>query len=97
MVAVAKRVPVTVTVGVDPLNNYRYVDSKGRLRTFDLPAGAWFDTASTPAISFRVNGSLDLPATTILRTRLSDDRVASWTVELPLSGIPSVTHEIVAN
>jgi len=95
MVAVATRAPVTVSVDVDPQNTYRYVDSKGRLHTFELPDGAWFDTTSTAAISFGVNGSLDLPATTILRTRLSGGRVATWTVELPLSGIPSVTHEIV--
>lgn len=94
MVAVAEQMPVTVTVRPDPDNVYEYLDSGGRLRTTELPGGAWIDEVeSTPSFTFGPDGSLDATAKTVLRSKMSAGTVESWTVDIPLTGIPRVRRD----
>jgi Tfp pilus assembly protein FimT len=92
MAAVARGATVTVTVSASD-GSYGFADAAGTARTYLLPAGARFDPSSTAAIPFRPDGSLDAAATAILEARFSDGTVRSWTVHVPLSGFPAVTHD----
>jgi hypothetical protein len=96
MTAVARGTPVTVDVSATA-GTYGYVDASGTARTFALPPGARFDPASTPAITFQPAGSLDATATAILEALFSNGTVRRWTVDVPLSGFPTVTQEAVAH
>ena len=39
MIAVTKQTQVELTVSIDPVNYYEYVDLKGMLRRYDTPTG----------------------------------------------------------
>jgi type II secretory pathway pseudopilin PulG len=97
MVAITTGQDVSFDVSVHPINSYEYLDTEGRRRTGALPIGVRIDPASTPSFVFRSNGSLAPPgsATTVLKARLPDDLIVKWTVQTPLSGIPSMGRETV--
>lgn len=103
MAAVATGRSFTVTLsphglpqGVIPEDSYTYDGL--RPRYVALPPGVRIDPSSTTSIVFRPNGSLEAPtaATAIFKAKLWDG-VERWTVEVPLIGIPRMTHETVEN
>jgi len=95
MIAVSKQRSVTVTVRAAPDNVYEYVDASGRLRSTRLPDGAWFDPDESDAtVVFAPDGSLDDATSTVIKARMSGGVVEVWTIDVPLAGIPRVSHEI---
>jgi Tfp pilus assembly protein FimT len=97
MAAASSGRSVTVTVTAHPTNTYSYSGVDGREHSVALPSGLRIDAASTPGIVFRANGSLDAesPATTVLKAKLPHDVIERWTVETPLTGVPTVSRELV--
>ncbi len=93
MIAVSKQTPVTVSVlAVDQA--YEYLDAMGRLRRTKLPEGVQIDDAeSDDAIVFNPNGSLGAPARTVMKSTVSGGVDASWTIDVPVSGIPEVRRD----
>jgi Tfp pilus assembly protein FimT len=95
MIAVSKQRSVAVTVRAAPDNVYEYVDAAGRLRSTHLPDGAWFDPDESDAtVVFAPDGSLDDATSTVIKARMSGGVVESWKIDVPLAGIPRVSHEI---
>lgn len=99
MIAVTAGREVSVTLQPHPANSYSYTDSDGRERSVTLPPGVRIDVASTREIVFRSNGSLQPaePATTIIRAKLPNGNIERWIVDIPLSGIPKMSREAMAN
>jgi prepilin-type N-terminal cleavage/methylation domain-containing protein len=95
MIAVSKQRSVAVTTRVAPDNVYEYVDASGRLRPTRLPDGAWFDPDESSAeVVFGPDGSLDDAARTVIKATMSGGVVEVWTIDVPLAGIPRVSHDI---
>jgi prepilin-type N-terminal cleavage/methylation domain-containing protein len=95
MIAVANQRPVSVNVQPDPANAYSYTDRGGKLRETELPSGVWIDAGdSSPAVVFARDGSLAEAAKTVIASKLSGGRTEVWTVDIPVTGIPQVRHEI---
>jgi hypothetical protein len=92
MIAVTRTSMVSVTVMPDPLNTYEYADAEGRPRQVQLPSGVRIAPESTGTITFRPDGTLDLPATTIIETLYGDGIVERWTVETTVTGITRITQ-----
>lgn len=93
MIAVSKQVPVTVSVFAAD-NAYEYLDSMGRLRRTKLPEGVRIDDAeSNDAIVFSPDGSLVAPAKTVMKSTVSGGVDASWTIDVPVSGIPEAHRD----
>lgn len=95
MVAATTGRQTVLTVSPHPEDRYEYTDAGGRLRTVELPQGVRIDEASSLALAFRANGSLQppIPATVVFKARLPKGIVERWTVTTPMSGIPSMTRE----
>jgi Tfp pilus assembly protein FimT len=94
MVAVSRQIPVVVTLAAAPDNTYQFADADGQLRVTRLPDGAWIDGAlSSPSIAFAPDGSLSVPATAVIKSTLSSGGVETWTIEVPVTGIPVMSRE----
>ena len=94
--AVSGRTTVEMTVSVDPVNTYEYIDSHGRVRSVRLPEGVRI-VASTNPIEFRANGSVTGGSSTVLETELNDDVVSKWTIDTNVLGVPSTQHQQVGS
>lgn len=92
MLAVSKRAPQDVTVTVDPVNTYMYVDTRDRDRTFVVPEGVRIVSSTTP-ITFEINGSMNAAATTVFEASLSDGVTERWTVTTTIAGVPNIVRE----
>ncbi len=91
MIAVSKRSPTVVTVGVAPDNFYEYIDSNGRLRHFDMPVGVEIVSSTSP-ITFQSNGSVTGGASTVIEASLTGE-TDRWTVTTTLLGVSRISHE----
>jgi prepilin-type N-terminal cleavage/methylation domain-containing protein len=94
MIAVSKRVDVDVTVELDPVNAYEYLDANDRLRRIDLPSGVRIAEcyADPCTITFKPRGSIDAPSSfpSALKNLIpEDDRpfaAAAVRLDVDLSG-----------
>jgi prepilin-type N-terminal cleavage/methylation domain-containing protein len=59
----------------------------------ELPPGVWIEPSSASALVFQPNGALDAstPALAVFRARFAGN-LETWTIEIPHSGIPTITH-----
>jgi len=95
MIAVASQRPVSVNVESHPANAYSYTDRTGKVRATELPDGVWIDPVeSSTEVVFGRDGSLASAARTVIASKLSGGRTEVWTVDVPVTGIPQVRHEI---
>lgn len=93
MIAVTVGRDAVVTVSLDPVNAYDYIDAEGRARRVDLPPGVRIAT-SPASIRFRPNGSVqaDSAPITVFEATFASGGIERWTVETSLSGLPAVSH-----
>ena len=95
MIAVATRdsdgLPFDIVT--EPDNYYQYEDNKGGTRRVDMPDGIRI-TSSTPAIVFRLNGSVDAAATTVMEIDLKGDVVWRWTITTNLLGVSRIEDPV---
>ncbi len=80
MIAVSTRsAGLDMVVMPQPDNYYEYPDNKGNTRHIDMPKGVRITSSDSP-ITFRLNGSLDAAATTIIEIDLTVGVIERWTV-----------------
>jgi Tfp pilus assembly protein FimT len=89
--AVSIRSSVDVAVSADPVNSYRFTDSRGRDHQVQLPEGVRIAN-SNALIQFRSNGSVLGGASTVLETNLSKYESERWTVTTSVLGITRATQ-----
>jgi Tfp pilus assembly protein FimT len=89
--AVSNRNSVDVAVSADPVNSYRFTDSRGRDHQVQLPEGVRIAN-SNALIQFRSNGSVLGGASTVLETNLSKYESERWTVTTSVLGITRATQ-----
>ena len=94
MLAVTRQQDVPFVLEVDPVNAYRYTGNDGKIRRIVLPQGVRILDASSPTtITFRPNGSVTAPATTVVEIALSGSSTAkeTYTIVTATTGIPKTT------
>jgi Tfp pilus assembly protein FimT len=94
MIAVTRTSEISVSVMPDPANAYAHVDSEGRVHQVQLPPGVRIAASSTGTITFKPDGTLEQPATTVFETTFVEDMVERWTVETAVTGITRLTREL---
>jgi len=90
LTAVSKRTAVDLVVSGDPLNEYQYTDSQGKIRREVMPPGVRITTSTTP-IRFLPNGSVSAGATTVLEIALTNSILERRTIATSVLGVPTLT------
>ena len=90
LTAVSKRTVVDLVVSGDPVNEYQYTDSWGRIRRGVMPPGVRITTSTTP-IRFLPNGSVQGGATTVLEAPLTNSILERRTIATSVLGISTLT------
>ena len=97
MIAVSTRDSgLDMVVMTDPDNYYEYPDNSGVIRHIDMPAGVRITSSDSP-ITFRLNGSLDAAATTVIEIDLSGTVIERWTISTNLLGVSTTERARIAS
>ncbi len=101
MTAVSRHVsllqPYEVTIHVDPVNSYEYLDRQDQPKVVQMPRGVRILSATPSTIRFLSNGSVTGGAVTVLRVELTDGRAERWTLRTSEVGVTRVTRAQVSS
>ncbi len=97
MIAVSTRDSgLDMVVMTEPDNYYEYPDNSGVMRHIDMPTGVRITSSDSP-ITFRLNGSLDAAATTVIEIDLSGTVIERWTIKTNLLGVSTTERDRIAS
>ena len=97
MIAVSTRsAGLDLVVMPQPDNYYEYTDNKGKLRHIDMPTGVRITSSDSP-LTFRLNGSLDAAATTIMEIDVTVGVIERWTISTNILGVSTTERVRVAS
>ncbi|HKQ62864.1 MAG TPA: GspH/FimT family pseudopilin [Candidatus Polarisedimenticolaceae bacterium] len=89
MVAVAQRVPISVSVATDPANYYEYQNARGELHQVKLPPGTQILSAASP-IRFEPDGQAVGAGTIVIEAQLTRAERLRWTITANAIGLVRV-------